>query len=108
MYSGITPSWAGTIIEPITTRNSELRPGNRRRAKANPARLASTTFDPATVHATISEFWIARQKSTVSNTAPRLSSRCPPGTSAGVRSPSTELSLVDMTNDQYSGTPTRP
>lgn len=80
-----------------------LRPGNRSRAKANPARLARTTFDTITVPETISELPIASQKSTVSKTRRTFSKRCPPGRSSGDVSPIAELSLVDTTNDQYSG-----
>src|ERR1041384_5384458 len=68
MYSGITPSCVGTIAVPSTTRNSESRPLNRRRANANPASVPSTTLEIATLDATMNEFCMASQKSTVSKT----------------------------------------
>src|SRR5438067_716490 len=46
---------------------------------------------------------MADQKSTVLNTAPMFSSKCPPGHKTGVGSPIAELSRVETTNDQYSG-----
>ena len=99
MYSGITPSCVGTMAVPSTTRNSESRPLNRSRANANPARVPSTTFEIATVAATMNEFCIASQKSTVSKTRVTFSTKLPPGISGGVFSPSTELSFDATTNE---------
>src|SRR5215207_4343723 len=103
MYSGMMPSWVGTIIVAITVTSSALRPRKCSLANAKPASEANSTFPNATELATISEFCIARANSLESKTRWMFSNRWPPGTSGGVASPITLLSLLATTNDQYMG-----
>ena len=52
MYSGIMPSWTGTIIVTTTASSSVLRPRKRSLAKAKPASAENMTTEMVTVPAT--------------------------------------------------------
>src|SRR5262245_42509890 len=102
MYSGIRPSWTGTIIVAITTSSSALRPRNRNLANANPASVANITTATVTTLETTSEFTrpYANAAWSFSNTRLMLSPRSPPGTSGGGTSLTASFERVAMTNIQ--------
>ena len=71
MYSGMMPSWTGTIIVATMTSSSALRPRKRSLAKANPASVEKNTTEIATTAETIAELTSALAKcaSSLSNSA---------------------------------------
>lgn len=100
MYSGMMPSWCGTIEVAMATTRSAFRPRNRSLANANPARVEKNTTETVIEPLTMKEFTRARPKSVVSNTRAMLSKRCPPGTRAGGTFVTASLVCEDTTMDQ--------
>src|SRR5947207_2058778 len=103
MYSGMIPSWVGTIIVITTATSSPLRPRNFSLANANPASVANSTTDTAVVVDTTSELSMAWPNGTVANTRLMLSIRCEPGSTGGGTRPSAELSCEATTPLKYKG-----
>lgn len=83
MNSGITPSWVGNSMVPITTSSSALRPRKRSLAKAKPASVQHTTVPAAMELDTINELTRALPMSACCSAWWMLWPRFPPGISGG-------------------------
>jgi hypothetical protein len=102
MYSGITPSWVGTIIVAMITSSRALEPRKRSLAKANPASDEKNTTLTVTQPATMAELSMPVRKcaSALAKRRSRLPGRLPPGVTGGGTWPIASLERVATTNIQ--------
>jgi len=104
-YSGMSPSWVGTIMVRMMIDISAPAPRNRSLAKAKPARVEKNTTDRVTTDETMTELTIPYRKaaSVLASSRATLAGKFPPGVSGGGICATAPLSREAMMNDQRIG-----
>src|SRR5689334_14677421 len=105
MYSGMMPSWVGTIMVTMMISSSALRPLNFSFANAKPARVEKNTTDSVTTVDTMAEFTSPYTKlaSVLFSTRDTFVPSWLPGVNGGGISYTELFSRVAMMNDHRIG-----